>query len=54
MSDEEAAERIARVLRLLDRLNRAQGGTGIVVGEDDVSAFDKCIVAPLVPVGGPA
>lgn len=54
VSDEEAAERIARVLRLLDRLNRAQGGTGIVVGEDDVSAFDKCIVAPLVPVGGPA
>ncbi|TVQ62100.1 MAG: hypothetical protein EA378_06450 [Phycisphaerales bacterium] len=51
VSDEEAADAMAELVRLMDNLQRAMGGSGLVI-DDDAEAFDECLV--LQPVGGDA
>jgi hypothetical protein len=49
--DDEIAKSISEVVRLLDRLNRAKGGTGIRV-DDEINAFDELAVDTPQPTGG--
>ena len=51
VSDAEAAERIARVIGLLDRLNRAKGGTGVRI-DDEIGTQDRVVIDSPLPVGG--